>query len=348
MRASPFLTGDASISSIMSRVCLALVPGIAVYTWFVGPILLVQLAIATVAALGFEALVLKMRQKPVLLHLEDGSALVTAWLIGLTFPPITPWWLTVTGVFFAIVIAKHLYGGLGQNPFNPAMIAFAVCIVAFPALMSQWPAHGLTYGFKEQFFVVFGMTPRLDALTGATPLDALKTLARMDDAAFGQYGSLKAFLSSQELYGNFAGRGWEWVTAAWLVGGIALIIQRVITWHVPIAFLLGMALISGLCWGIDPVHYADPVFQLFSGGAMLGAFFIATDPVTGCVSTRGKLIFGFFAGILAYVIRIFGAFPDGIAFSILIMNIAAPLIDQLTRPAVFGKRRNKRRESNPR
>lgn len=331
---SPHILKPVSITRVMGLVGLALVPGIAVYTALIGPAILIQLAIASLAALAFETLMLRLQNKPVSPFLKDGSALVTAWLIALTFPPLSPWWLTVTGVFLAIVVAKQLYGGLGQNPFNPAMIAFATCIVAFPALMSQWPAQGLALGFGQQLDVILGLTPRLDALTAATPLDALKTALKMDRVD----ASIQDLLSNQNLYGTFAGRGWEWITAAFLLGGLFLLGKRIITWHVPAAFIIGMAAVSTLCWSIDPARFADPLFHLFSGGAMLGAFFIATDPVSGCTTPRGKLIFGCGAGILAYLIRVFGAFPDGIAFAVLIMNLCAPIIDLLNQPAIFGKK----------
>ena len=140
---APFLLKDASVSKVMIQVCLALVPGIAAYVWLISPAIVVQLLIATLTALFAETCMLRIQGKPLAMFLSDGSAIVTAWLIALAFPPLAPWWLVVTGTLFAIVVAKHLYGGLGQNPFNPAMVAFAVCIVAFPALMSQWPSVGL-------------------------------------------------------------------------------------------------------------------------------------------------------------------------------------------------------------
>jgi len=210
----PYLLKTASVQRVMLQVLAALLPGIAAYIWLIGPIVLVQLAIATLAALAAEAAMLKLRDKPLGLFLGDGSAVVTAWLIALTFPPLAPWWLLVVGVLFAIVIAKHLYGGLGQNPFNPAMIAFAVCIVSFPALMSQWPALGLKTSFGEQFDIVFGLAARVDAMTGATPLDAIKTALKLGEGAI----DVPALLANQDLFGNFAGRGWEWVAAGYLIG----------------------------------------------------------------------------------------------------------------------------------
>ncbi|UCV02086.1 RnfABCDGE type electron transport complex subunit D [Dechloromonas denitrificans] len=329
---APFLLKDVSVNQVMTQVCLALIPGIAAYAWLVGPAILAQLVIASLAALLAEALMLRIQGKPQAMFLADGSAIVTAWLIALTFPPLAPWWLVVTGTFFAIVVAKHLYGGLGQNPFNPAMIAFAVCIVAFPALMSQWPGIGLQAGLIEQINVILGFAPRLDALSGATPLDALKTALKLGE---GQV-DVAHLLANQDIFGTFAGRGWEWVAAGYLLGGLWLWQRKIISWHVPLAFIGALTLISGGLWLYQPTQFASPLFHLFSGGAMLGAFFIATDPVSGCTTPRGKLIFGAGAGLLAYIIRVFGGYPDGVAFAILLMNLCAPVIDLLTQPPIFG------------
>ncbi len=334
---SPFLLKDASVSQVMTQVCLALIPGIVAYAWLVGPAILVQLVIASVAALLAEAAMLKLRGKPLALFLSDGSAIVTAWLIALTFPPLAPWWMVFTGTVFAIVFAKHLYGGLGQNPFNPAMVAFAVCIVSFPALMSQWPAVGLELRLADQIDIIFGLAPRVDALTSATPLDAMKTAMRMGDSSF----DIAQLLANQDIYGNFAGRGWEWVAAGYLLGGLWLWHRRVISWQVPLAFLGSLSLLSGALWLYNPAAFASPVFHLFSGGTMLGAFFIATDPVSGCTTLRGKLIFGAGAGLLAFIIRVFGGYPDGVAFAVLLMNLCAPVIDLLTQPPIFGMKDRK-------
>ena len=334
---SPFLLKDASVSQVMTQVCVALIPGIAAYAWLVGPAILVQLVIATFAALLAETAMLKLRGKPLALFLSDGSAIVTAWLIALTFPPLAPWWMVFTGTVFAIVFAKHLYGGLGQNPFNPAMVAFAVCIVSFPALMSQWPAVGLELRLLDQIDIIFGLAPRVDALSSATPLDAMKTAMRMGDSNF----DIAQLLANQDIYGNFAGRGWEWVAAGYLIGGLWLWHRRVISWQVPLAFIGSLTLISGALWLYNPAAFANPVFHLFSGGTLLGAFFIATDPVSGCTTPRGKLIFGAGAGLLAYIIRVFGGYPDGVAFAVLLLNLCAPVIDLLTQPAIFGMKERK-------
>ena len=328
----PYLSQDVSVRRVMIQVLAALLPGIAVYAWLIGPVVLVQVAIATVSVLLGEAFMLRLLGKPLGLFLGDGSAVVTGWLIALAFPPFAPWWLIVVASLFAIVVAKHLYGGLGQNPFNPAMIAFAVCIVSFPALMSQWPAVDMKAGFTDQLALVFGYAPRLDAISGATPLDALKTALKLGEGS----ATVASVTADAHTFGHFAGNGWEWVGMAYLVGGLWLWQRKVIQWRAPFAFLAGIGLLAAALWLWNPAQFANPLFHLFSGGSMLGAFFIVTDPVSGCTTPKGKLIFGFAAGVLAYIIRVFGGYPDGVAFAVLLLNICVPLIDLYTQPPIFG------------
>lgn len=325
---SPFVLQRASVQSVMLRVLLALLPGIAAYVYVFGAAIVVQLLLASATALLAEAAMLKVRGKPVKIFLMDGSALVTAWLIALCFPPIVPWWLIVVGTLCAIVVAKHLYGGLGQNPFNPAMVAFALMIVAYPQLMSQWPAAHAVDG-ASLWQAIFG-AHAVDAITMATPLDSLRTaLHAAPDAS-----NLTASANQP-----FGASGWEWIACGYLLGGIFLLQQRIISWHLPVAFLATLALLAGAFHQFDAHQFGDMVFHLFSGGAMLGAFFIITDPVSGCTTPRGKLIFGAGAALLTWIIRSFGAYPDGVAFAVLLMNIGAPLIDMYTQPLVFGHKR---------
>ncbi|MBL8423826.1 MAG: RnfABCDGE type electron transport complex subunit D [Candidatus Accumulibacter phosphatis] len=326
-----------SVRSVMLQVLLGLLPGVAAYVWLIGPILLLQLAIAMLAALAGEALMLGLRRKPLALFLSDGSALVTAWLVALAFPPLAPWWLVAVGTLFAIVVAKQLYGGLGQNPFNPAMVAFAVCIVSFPALMSQWPALGLKLTLAEQVQIVAGLAPRIDVMSGATPLDAIKTALKLGEGSV----DVPTLLATQDVFGNFAGRGWEWVAVGYLLGGLWLWQRRIITWHAPLGFIAGLSLLAAVLWLWNPLQFANPVFHLFSGGAMLGAFFIVTDPVSGCTTPKGKLIFGLLAGVVAYTIRVFGGYPDGVAFSVLLLNLCVPVIDMYSQPPIFGMKNDK-------
>jgi electron transport complex protein RnfD len=327
---SPFFRRNVSIQGVMLKVLAALLPAIAVYVWFFGTAILIQLALTSIAALAGEALILSLRDKPVAIFLSDGSALVTAWLIALTFPPIAPWWLTVTATLIAIVVVKHLYGGLGQNPFNPAMVAFCLMIVAYPQLMSQWPAVGFT-DFAVQVAAIFGER-HIDALVMATPLDALRTGLHTPEA----HATVAGIFGAGASFGNIGGKGWEWIAGAYLLGGLWLMQQRVIGWHQPVAFLGTLMLIAGIASLAAPDRFAGPLFHAMTGGAMLGAFFITTDPITGATTPRGKLIFAAGVAALAWIIRTFGAYPDGIAFATLLMNICVPLIDMATQPPVFG------------
>ena len=339
MSNSPYLRQPTSVRRVMIKVLAALIPGIAAYVWLFGAGILLQITLASITALAAEATMLRWRSKPVGIFITDGSALVTAWLIALTFPPIVPWWLTVLAVLIAIVVAKHLYGGLGQNPFNPAMVAFCVAIVAYPQLMSQWPTVGFT-DFTAQVQAIFG--PRqLDGIVMATPLDTLRTALHCPEAR----ATVSSILGDRASFGAIGGKGWEWIALAYLLGGLWLVQQRIITWHIPFAFLAALTVVALSTHWLSPDRYAGPLFHAFTGGAMLGAFFIATDPVSAATTPRGKLIYAAGLGALTWIIRVFGAYPDGIAFATLLMNIGVPLIDKFTQPPVFG---HKQRESDQR
>jgi H+/Na+-translocating ferredoxin:NAD+ oxidoreductase subunit D len=338
MWSSPFITVPSSVSQIMLRVLLALIPGIALYVWYFGPAILVSIALASATALATEAVMLKLRQRPLRPFLSDNSALLTAWLLALSIPSLAPWWLVVVGTAFAIAVSKHLYGGLGNNPFNPAMIGYAVLIISFPSHMTHWlTPHALgstELDFGAQLNYIFnGVLPNglsLDAVTMATPLDTLKTQLHL--------GRAVSDIRDMPIYGHLAGKGSEMVALGFAIGGLYLLFTRIISWHLPVAFLFTLFAISGLFHLTDPARYAAPLFQWFSGAAMLGAFFILTDPVTSPTTARGKLIFAAGAAVLTYVIRVFGGYPDGIAFATLLMNISVPLIDVWTQPSVFGKK----------
>ncbi len=335
---SPHFHGPDTVTKVMMRVVVAMVPAIVVHYLLFGPGILINLVLAGAAALGSEALMLKLRGRPLKVFLGDGSALVTAVIVALALPPLAPWWIPVLGTAFGIVFAKHLYGGLGYNPFNPAMIAYVMLLIAFPVQMTTWPAPAplaeASLGLGESLALVFtGALPegmRLDALTTATPLDTLKTQLGLDH-------SVAEIFSTHPVYGYLGSAGWEWVDLALLAGGLYLLWRRTITWHVPVGMLGALVLLAGLFHLIDADRYASPLFHLFSGGAILGAFFIATDPVSGAATPKGRLLFGAGVGILTYVIRTWGGYPDAVAFAVLMMNMAAPTIDHYTRPRVFGR-----------
>jgi electron transport complex protein RnfD len=338
MLSSPFIAQPSSVSQIMLRVLLALIPGIALYVWYFGPAILVSITLASLTALATEAAMLKLRNRPIKPFLSDNTALLTAWLLALSIPPLAPWWLVVVGTAFAIAVSKHLYGGLGSNPFNPAMIGYAVLIISFPVHMTHWltphALGGVELSFVEQLNYIFnGVLPNnltLDAITMATALDTLKTQLHL--------GLSVSDIRDMPIYGRLAGKGSEMVAIGFAIGGLYLIFTRIISWHLPVAYLAALFATAGLFHLLDPQHYVTPLFHWFSGAAMIGAFFIITDPVTSPTTAKGKIIFAVGAGILTYLIRAFGGFPDGMAFATLLMNLCVPLIDAYTQPKVFGKK----------
>lgn len=335
---SPGNTGD-----VMRLVLLALIPGFAVQSWFFGWGTFLNVVLACGFSIALEAAVLKLRQRPISFYLKDCSALVTASLLALAMPPYSPWWLILVGCIFAIVIAKHLYGGMGFNPFNPAMVAYVVLLISFPVQMTQWtlPQTALTDGvslpsFVESLQASLGIAPLLDGVTGATPLDLVKqNSALLIEQLVEQEPALSA--------GQWAGAGWEWIALAYLVGGLFLLYRKIFTWHAPLGMLLALGAMSFIFW--DPQSASNngsPLFHLFSGATMLGAFFIVTDPVTSASSNRGRLIYGALIGITVYVIRVWGNYPDAVAFAVLLMNFAAPFIDFYTLPRTYGHSQSRR------
>jgi electron transport complex protein RnfD len=338
MLSSPFIAQPSSVSQIMLRVLLALIPGIALYVWYFGPAILVSITLASITALATEAAMLKLRNRPIKPFITDNTALLTAWLLALSIPPLGPWWMVVVGTAFAIAVSKHLYGGLGSNPFNPAMIGYAVLIISFPVHMTHWltphALGGVELSFLDQLNYIFnGVLPNnltLDAITMATALDTMKTQLHL--------GLSVSDIRDMPIYGRLAGKGSEMVAIGFAVGGLYLLFTRIITWHLPVAYLAALFATAGIFHLVDPQHYVTPLFHWFSGAAMIGAFFIITDPVTSPTTAKGKIIFAVGAGILTYLIRAFGGFPDGMAFATLLMNLCVPLIDAYTQPKVFGKK----------
>ncbi|MFV0542074.1 MAG: RnfABCDGE type electron transport complex subunit D [Marinicella pacifica] len=339
---SPHIPARFSVTKVMGWVLLALVPAITAHVFYFGVGIVVQILLATATGYLFEGWCLRWRQQPLKPFLTDLTVPVTAVLFALCLSPIAPWYVAVVGMFFAIVVAKHLYGGLGNNIFNPAMVGFATILVTFPQSMSLWlPPAGLiqlgdnlqSIGWQQTVYVVFAGLPAdisVDAVTAATPLTALKTGL--------QQGFAQSEIVTGAVFGDFGGLGWEWI-ANWLfLGGLLLLFKRVITWHVPAAVLMTTIAAATPFYLFNADIYMSPQQHVFSGGIMLAAFFIATDPTSGCSSNRGKIIFGAGVAILTVLIRNFGAYPDGVAFAVLLMNLSAPLIDRLTIPQPYGKK----------
>ena len=338
---APHVVAPSSVGRVMRQVLYALVPTVALHVVFFGPGLLIQIVLGVVTALAAEAAALRLRGKPLPPFLLDGSAIITAVLLALCLPPLAPWWLVVSGVAFAILLAKHLFGGLGANPFNPAMVGYAVLLVSFPARLLQWLPPNVAgfepaaLSFGETLTTIFtGMPPARftwDAITSPTPLDALRT-----DLALGM---TMGEAHTNAMFSAFGGKGWEWINLATLAGGGWLLALRIIRWQIPVAMLTALFVCASIMSAADPGAYAGPLFHLTSGASMLGAFFIATDPVSAATSGRGKLIYGAGIGVLTYVIRTWGGYPDGVAFAVLIMNLAVPLIDRYTIPRIYGHAR---------
>jgi len=333
---SPHLHNENGVQRVMAQVLLALLPGVAVMWWLFGWGVIINISIASVTAVLCEWLFLRARGRNPNPAISDLSAILTAWLLALALPPLLPWWQTVIGTAFAIVVAKQLFGGIGYNPFNPAMAGYVLLLVSFPATMTRWlppemlAEHSLT--LVESLRAVFTALPpegqTWDAITSATPLDSMRN--ELDQ------NRMISEIRTSPLWGDFGGRGWEWIGNAFLLGGLFLLWRRVISWRIPVSMLGSLLLIAGIFWLIDPETHPFPAFHLFSGAAIIGAFFIATDPVSAATTPRGQLIYGALIGLLVFVIRTWGGYPDAVAFAVLLMNMAAPTIDHYTQPAVFG------------
>ena len=337
----PHLRPAKNVTRVMGDVLLALVPATIAYVWYFGPGLIINMAVAAAVAVAAEAAILSLRGRPVSPALSDLSAVVTAVLLAFALPPLTPWWVTATAAAFAVVFGKQLFGGIGYNPFNPAMVGYVVVLISFPVHMTQWlpPAGFDLTGARPDlgetlFYTLTGRLPdglSWDAIGGATPLDQVKT----------QLGLMRTVeeVRTGALYGVFGARGWEWVNNFIILGGLWLIYRKVIRWQIPAGVLAGLIVPATLFYLIEPGRYPPPTFHVFSGAAVLGAFFIATDPVSAATSDRGRLIFGAGIGVITYVIRTWGGYPDGLAFAVLLMNMAVPAIDHYTIPRAYGHER---------
>ena len=327
---SPHAHGSYSTGMLMRQVLLATVPGVFMLTLFFGFGTLINVAWACLVGIAFESLALFLRGRSLTFYLKDCSALVTCVLLGIALPPYAPWWLIAVGVAAAILMAKQLYGGLGYNPFNPAMVGYVVLLISFPVQMTAWaPPRGLADvpNLWEALQACF-LPAQFDGVTMATPLDILRQ----------NQGLLMEDLWAQTpQFGRWAGIGWEWVNLAFLAGGLWLLYRRIFTWHAPVAMLASLTLMSALFYaGGSSSSGGSPLFHLLSGATMFGAFFIITDPVSSAVSVRGRLAFGALIGVLVYLIRVWGNYPDAVAFAVLIANFAAPFIDHYTQPRVYG------------
>lgn len=320
---SPHFRSRMTIESAMYGVILALLPGIAVGVYYFGPNALRVLFLSVLGCLFFEGVALKLRGKD-LSPLRDGSALLTGILLAMNVPAGLPSWMVLVGAAVAIGLGKQVYGGLGYNPFNPALVARIFLLISYPVAMTSWPAPK-PFSFS------------LDAVTKATPLGDMKTTVMMT----GKITEAVDVGFVKPLLGNVGGSLGEISAVALLIGGIYMLARKIITWHIPVSFLGTVFVLTGIAWVINPERYASPLFHLVAGGLMLGAWFMATDYVTSPVTGKGMIVFGVGCGVLTVAIRLFGGYPEGVAFAILLMNGATPIIDRYTRPRIFGLTKQK-------
>jgi electron transport complex protein RnfD len=334
---SPHAHASQNTSKVMQLVVWATVPGLIALTYHFGWGSLINVVLATATAVIAEAAVLQLRGRSIAFYLRDYSAVLTALLLGLALPPLAPWWVVVVGTLFSIVSAKQLYGGLGYNPFNPAMVGYVILLISFPIQMTTWITplallpDGVSHpGIIESLSIVFAGLNPADGVTGATPLDSFKF---SDGLLVDQIYAQNPLFSQA----GFAGVGWEWVNVGFLIGGLILLGSKIFTWHGPVAMLGAIAVMSILFWdGGSSDSPGSALMHLFSGASMMGAFFIMTDPVSSAASNRGRLIYGALIGVLVYLIRAWGNYPDAVAFAVLLANFAAPFIDNYTLPRTYG------------
>jgi len=322
---SPHVHGDTSVKRIMYGVVIAMVPAILVSVYFFGLDALRVLIVSSLACLFFEWVIQKYLIKgPVTIN--DGSALVTGILLAFNVPSNLPTWVIIIGAFVAIAIAKMSFGGLGKNPFNPALVGRVFLLISFPVQMTSWP-------IPRPLFAGGAVT---DAVTGPTPLGILKEGLKMGKTVPELIPEMPGYI--QELLGNQGGSLGEVSAIALIIGAIYMLGRKIITWHIPVAYLVSVLAFTGILYLIDPALYVNPLFHLVTGGLILGVFFMATDMVSTPMSGKGMLIFGLGCGVLTVIIRVWGAYPEGVSFAILIMNAFAPLINRGFKPKRFGEK----------
>ncbi|MEF3255440.1 MAG: RnfABCDGE type electron transport complex subunit D [Deferribacterales bacterium] len=321
---SPHIRDEITTSKIMLYVVYALLPAVLVSIYFFGFYAIKTYILTIGFTLFFEYLFLKIRGREITLY--DNSALVTAILLAMNLPANSPWWLIAIGSFIAIVVGKQVYGGLGQNPFNPALVARVFLLISWPAQMTAWiEPHPISKGF---FY---------DAVSTATPLGSAKAEIIANGKIINEYSDI-----FQYAIGYMSGSLGEISAIAIVIGGLYLLWKRIITWHIPLSYLIGFFIVLLPYWLIYPEKTLNPLVHLTTGGLMLGIFFMATDMVTSPVNKKGQIIFGIGCGVLTAVIRVWGSYPEGVSFAILIMNAFVPLIDYYMRPKSFGEVSNEK------
>lgn len=342
--ASPHLHEKVSVKSIMWNVVIALMPALIAATYFFGFKAITLTLYGVIAAVVTEALIQLFRKKEI--TVLDGSAVITGILVAYNLHSAAPWWLPVVGSVFAIAIGKHVFGGLGNNPLNPALLARVFLVASWPTLMTAgWKPtiHGALSGITTSIKV-----PAVtNLISSATPLAVIKTLrdpsmlAGIDKSTLQSLmGDITSFSTLQNLFwGNVGGVIGEVSAAALLIGAFWLGLKNIIEWRIPVSYIGTVFVLTYIFGGIDGIFTASvmlPLFHIFSGGLILGAFFMATDMVTSPLTKKGRILFGIGCGLLTTVIRLVGGYPEGVSYSILLMNLVVPLIDKYTMPKAFG------------
>ena len=321
--ASPHIHSDRTSKKIMYDVVIALIPAFLVSLYIFGIGALIVTSVAIISCLLFEYLIQKYLLKKAT-TIGDGSALITGILLAFNLPSGLPIWMIIVGSLVAIGIAKLSFGGLGFNIFNPALVGRVFLLISFPVQMTMWPTP------------LNNQTTISDAITGATPLGTIKEGLMFEETMSEISTKIPSILDM--LWGATGGSLGEMSAVALIIGGLFLIIRKVITWHIPVIMIMTIAVMTGIFWMIDPQHYANPLIHVLSGGAILGAFFMATDLVTSPMTKKGMVIFAIGIGLITVVIRLFGAYPEGVSFAIIIMNAFVPLINTYFKPRRFGNK----------
>ncbi|MEM9386950.1 MAG: RnfABCDGE type electron transport complex subunit D [Pseudomonadota bacterium] len=336
--AAPHLTPTRQVIGVMAPVCIALLPAAAIHLLCFGPGLALNLASTVTVALASDLLGARWLGNAQSWHppIGDGSAVVTALLVAFCLPPLTPIWVSASAAGIAIVLGKQLFGGLGHNAFNPAMVGYAAVLLAFPAQLAGYPDEAAgSASLAHSLSVFIGGLPedltQIDAMTGATPLDRLQDgLSQM---------MMVSEIRDADAFSAAYGPRWDLLSLSFVIGGLGLLWRGTITWHAPLGVLAGVAFTATFLSANAPDNNASTLFHLAVPSTALAAFFIATDPVSGATSPPGRFVFGLGVGALSVLIRRFGAYPDGVAYAVLLMNLIVPLIDRWTRPRVVGNER---------
>lgn len=321
---SPHVHTELTVPQIMRGVVFAMMPAFAfsIYNFGLGAVYVTFLAIIFCIAIEY-GIAKFLLHKPASIY--DGSAIITGILLAFNVPSNLPWYIIFIGSAVSIGIGKMSFGGLGNNPFNPALVGRVFLLLSFPVQMTSWPAAGATWS--------------LDAVTSATPLGILKDGMRAGEPMEKLMGEMPSY--SDFFFGLQGGSLGEMSAFALLLGLIYMLYRKIVTWHIPVSMIATVAIMTGIFWLIDPSKYANPLFHVLTGGVMLGAVFMATDYVTSPFTHRGMLIFGFGIGVLTVLIRLFGSYPEGVSFAILIMNAFVPLINRFVKQPRYGEVKSK-------